>query len=115
MMKARGIETHASDLQLGLGVAQSFYREMDKRLAESEYLAGDEFSIADISLLIILDFGAGPVFVPTRWTELPNLTRWHKLVSARPSVQLFPDPYIKGEQRYSEFKGNDVWKPRPKL
>jgi glutathione S-transferase len=113
LRKARGLEGHDSELQLGLGAAQSFYREMDQVLSGRSYLAGQSFSIADITLLCVLDFGAGPVRVPTRWTELPHLTAWHKRVSERPSVQqAHPDPYIKGEQRYGEYKDNGVWRPR---
>lgn len=63
----------------------------------------------------VLDFGAGPVHVPTRWTELPGLTAWHKRVSARPSVRMHANPHIKGEQRYAAYKDNGVWRPRPKL
>ena len=52
--------------------------------------------------------------MPTRWTELPSLTAWHKRVSERPSVRAHPNPYIRGEQRYSEYKDNPdgIWKPR---
>ena len=53
---ARGLEGHDSELQLGLGAAQSFYREMDEVLSGRPYLAGDSFSIADITLLCVLDF-----------------------------------------------------------
>lgn len=112
LREARGLQGHESELQLGLGAAQSFYREMDQVLSGRDYLAGAKFSVADITLLCVLDFGAGPVRVPTRWTDLPNLTAWHKRVSARPSVRAHPNPYIKGSQRYSEYTDNGVWRPR---
>ena len=45
--KARGMEGHESELQLGLGAAQSFYREMDEVLStrESVPLSLDKFII----------------------------------------------------------------------
>lgn len=99
-----GLEGVDSELRLGLRLAQAFYRELDAELAQRPFLAGDEFSIADITLLCILDFGAGPVKVPMLWEEWPNLAAWHRCVSARPSVRAHPNPYITGEQRYSSSK-----------
>ncbi|MCP5179317.1 MAG: glutathione S-transferase family protein [Pseudomonadales bacterium] len=55
----------------------------DAQLAQSEYLAGDTFSIADITLAIAIDF-ARMVKVVTL-PEVPNVDRWHKLVASRPS------------------------------
>jgi glutathione S-transferase len=57
---------------------------MENRLQQSAYLAGDNFSLADITLLAITDF-AGWVEIkplPTR----PALSRWYEIVSARPST-----------------------------
>lgn len=57
---------------------------LDNVFADSEYLAGDVYSIADITALIGIDFGklAG--------LDLPgdhaNVTRWYEAVSARPSA-----------------------------
>ena len=61
-----------------------FMRNMDERLANSTYLAGDEFSLADISALVFVDFAA--------WVKIPlpdgasNIRRWYELVSTRPSA-----------------------------
>jgi glutathione S-transferase len=43
--------------------AQAFHREIDEVLAGRPYVCGDKFTIADISLLCSIDFGAGPVRV----------------------------------------------------
>ena len=67
---ARGLEGHDSELQLGLGAAQSFYREMDEVLSGRPYLAGDSFSIADITLLCVLDFVRCPAAHTTTATAL---------------------------------------------
>ena len=56
----------------------------DRSLENSEFLAGDRFSMADILLLTTVDFatfiGAGPS------AENGALMRWHEAVSARPSA-----------------------------
>jgi glutathione S-transferase len=56
----------------------------DRELSGRAYLAGDRFSIADITALVAIDFGkvAGIRLGPS-W---PSLVRWHGEVSARPSV-----------------------------
>ena len=61
-----------------------FIRRLDERLAESAYVAGENFSIADISALVMIDFA--------RWIKLDipddaaNVLRWYGEVSARPSA-----------------------------
>lgn len=112
LREARGIDGHESELQLGLAAAQSFYREMDKVLSTRSFVAGDVFTIADVTLLCVLDFGAALVYVPMRWPELLHLQAWHERVSARESVKIHKNPYIKGEQRYDAYKDNGVWRPR---
>ena len=63
--------------------AASTLRLFDDHLADNEYLAGDEFSIADITLCCAYDFGtAVKVELPT---DVPNISRWHQQLSARPS------------------------------
>jgi len=62
-----------------------FYPVIDRRLAESEYVAGEDFSLADITLLCIADFAA-LVKLPTP-EACTHFTRWHAQVSARPSAQ----------------------------
>ena len=57
----------------------------DAQLADNQYLAGDTFSIADITLVIALDFArmVKVVDVP----EMPNIERWYAMVNERPSFQ----------------------------
>ena len=56
----------------------------DAQLADNEYLAGDKFSVADISLAVALDFArmVKVVEIP----DLPNINRWYEVVNARPSL-----------------------------
>jgi glutathione S-transferase len=58
---------------------------LDRELADRRYLAGDAFSIADITLLCGLDFGK--VSGIRVGDDLPGLKRWHAEVSARPSAR----------------------------
>ncbi|MEC8071615.1 MAG: glutathione binding-like protein, partial [Pseudomonadota bacterium] len=55
----------------------------DEQLAQTSYLAGDNFSIADITLAVALDFArmVKVVEIP----ELPNVQRWYGEVSSRSS------------------------------
>ena len=62
------------------------YGVMNKRLAKVEYLAGDEYSIADVATY--------PWTVPRQQAfhsidiaEFPNVGRWVEQVSERPAVQ----------------------------
>eukprot|EP00729_Bicosta_minor_P002133 gene2133-27934_t len=94
MRKSSGLTAHDSELQLGMRTAQRFYKEVERELqAKGPFLAGEDFTVADITLLCVLDFGAGPVQVPMLWSKLPHLLAWHVRVSARESVRLHKDPY----------------------
>ncbi len=56
----------------------------DAALAESQFIAGDSFSMADIVLLSTIDFAA---FIGLAMPdELTNLRRWHTEISVRPSA-----------------------------
>lgn len=55
----------------------------DAQLADNEFLAGTEFSIADITLALTLSFAKSTGRkLPY---DLPNVSRWFTAVSARPS------------------------------
>ncbi len=58
---------------------------LDEELADREFIAGDRFSIADITALCGIDFGrvTGIAIAP----EQGNLARWHQAVSNRPSAK----------------------------
>lgn len=62
-----------------------FYAMLDERLAESPFIAGDSFSIADIAALCAIDFAR---IVKKRPGESQAaLLKWHADVSARPSAK----------------------------
>ena len=58
---------------------------LDRVLENQRFLAGERFSIADITLLVGLDFGR--VVKIRAAPEQKNLARWHAEVSARPSAK----------------------------
>jgi glutathione S-transferase len=66
--------------------AQRFVERFDAMVGDKPFVAGDFFSIADITALVVIDFA--------KWIkiELPadaaNARRWHDAVSARPSAAL---------------------------
>jgi GSH-dependent disulfide-bond oxidoreductase len=59
------------------------FEVMERQLAGSEYIAGGEYSIADISLW---SWVAGYEWSGVNIDGLPHLTRWLNLVGARPAV-----------------------------
>jgi len=65
--------------------ASKFMHMLDKHLASSEFVAGDSFSIADITALTTVDFAR--VIKLRRGEEQVNLNRWYDMVSSRPSAK----------------------------
>jgi glutathione S-transferase len=58
---------------------------LDTELAKRPYIAGDRFTIADITAMVGVDFGR-----PSNIRILPeqkNLARWHASVASRPSAK----------------------------
>ena len=64
--------------------AEDRMRWLDGELVGHEYIAGEEFTVADITA--ICGFGNGRVAKIRIPEELANLTGWHRMVSERPSV-----------------------------
>lgn len=64
--------------------AQEQFVIMDRTLADRPFIAGDDYSVADITLLVAIDFAKD---ARIDWPEgLDNLARWYGEVSARPSA-----------------------------
>ncbi len=58
---------------------------LDGELARTRFVAGDRFTIADITALVGIDFGK--VSDIRILPELKNLSRWYQEVSTRPSAK----------------------------
>jgi glutathione S-transferase len=65
--------------------ALAFLELLDKELASREFIAGDRYTIADITAMIAVDF-MKPARID-RPEHLENLMRWYRAVSSRPSAQ----------------------------
>ena len=59
------------------------YGVLERRLGESEYLAGD-YSIADIAVWPWIQ----PARQEQRFEDYPNLKRWYDAIAARPAVKI---------------------------
>lgn len=63
----------------------NFFADMNEHLADRNFVAGDNYSVADITTLVAVDFA--------KWIELEvpeeheHLKRWYASVSQRPSAQ----------------------------
>ncbi len=63
---------------------ERFFERLDKHLEGRQYIAGDGFSIADISALVMVDFAAAiKVSVSD---DAAELGRWYASVSSRPAA-----------------------------
>ncbi|HUA78437.1 MAG TPA: glutathione S-transferase N-terminal domain-containing protein [Acetobacteraceae bacterium] len=60
------------------------HRVLEKRLSESEYLAGPDYSIADIATF---PWVRNPDRRGIDLADYPSVRRWHDAISARPAVQ----------------------------
>jgi glutathione S-transferase len=62
-----------------------FLSDLDARLTDAPFVAGDLFSVADITALVTIDFAAKAFAIPVP-EHHRALTRWYEEVSARPST-----------------------------
>ena len=62
----------------------AFFQMLDARLADHEYLAGERFTIADITAVVTVDFAARLKIEIDE--NAVNLARWYASVSARPGA-----------------------------
>jgi len=63
-----------------------YFKFLDRHLEENFFLAGDDFSIADIVALCTMDFAAQLNGLPHS-AEQAHLDRWYQSVSGRPSAK----------------------------
>ena len=62
-----------------------FLRILDGELAAREFVAGEHFTVADITALCAIDF-MKPSRIPLP-DDAVNVRRWHAAVAARPSAK----------------------------
>lgn len=60
------------------------FKMLDQQLAENEFIAGEHFTVADITAVAATEFArVARIAIPD---TVPNFTRWWQAASARPSV-----------------------------
>ena len=88
-----GIERYSNE-------ANRLYRVVDKRLSQSPYLAGEEYSIADMACW-------GWMRTPERQgvdiEGLPHVKAWHDKIGARPAVQKALELFAKDRKEFSQM------------
>jgi glutathione S-transferase len=72
--------------QRGLARAQDFFNALDARLQGREFVAGDRFSVADITAVVAVDFARVVKIKPGE--QHPHLQRWRAAMALRPSMSL---------------------------
>ena len=72
--------------QRGLARAQDFFTALDARLQGREFIAGDSFSVADITAVVAVDFARVVKIRPGE--QHPHLQRWRAAMAQRPSMSL---------------------------
>lgn len=63
---------------------KSFYKRLNIELATNQFVAGDRYTIVDVTLLAAIDFAIVMVDLKPD-SSLTHLYRWHEEVSSRPS------------------------------
>jgi len=72
--------------QRGLARLQQFFVDLDLQLADREFIAAQQFSIADITAVVVIDFAR---IVKLRPDERhPHLLRWRSSMALRPAMAL---------------------------
>lgn len=64
---------------------RNFYADFEDRLADVRFVAGDEFSVADITAIVTVDFATRAAGLPMAEQHLA-LKRWYASVSMHPSM-----------------------------
>ena len=62
-----------------------FFEDLDRRLKRNEYVAGEAYSVADITATIAVDFARWVKVYPLE-TQVA-LLEWHERMKARPSYK----------------------------
>ncbi len=71
--------------QRGLARVQLFFQTLDALLSDRPFVAGEAFSVADITAVVAVDFARIVKQKPDE--RHPNLMRWRAALAERPSMQ----------------------------
>lgn len=81
-----GVDAIPELVKRGTAGVKRFYDRLERRLAETEYVAGNKYTIADITALCVMDVTTKmlKLEIPAEHT---NTKRWYEAVSSRPSAK----------------------------
>ena len=65
--------------------ARNYFERLDREFAQNAYVAGERFTIADITLYTAIEFASTMVDLKPE-SSLENLNAWYQSVGVRPSV-----------------------------
>ena len=74
-------------VERGTQSVKRFYERLEQRLKESEFVAGNRFTIADITALCVVDVAKNRINLPIP-AENKQTQRWYEAVSSRPSAKV---------------------------
>jgi glutathione S-transferase len=83
MTGPRNIEQLAELAERGRMRLGHFFEDLNTRLTQSEFVAGNAYSLADITALVAVDFSAWIKASPDK--SLSALWEWHGKAAARPA------------------------------
>lgn len=63
---------------------RNFYADLEARLTDAPHVAGEQFSVADITAVVAIDFATKAVDLPIP-SDHVAIRRWYDQVAARPS------------------------------
>jgi len=86
LVAAEGAAQVPAAAEFNRAIIARFFRWLDRELDGRACIAGERFSVADITALCMVDFAAALVGIAVD-PALANVARWHATVSARPSAQ----------------------------
>jgi glutathione S-transferase len=80
-----GYEQIPALVERGRQRVRDFYADLETRLTEVPFVAGDRFSVADITAIVTIDFARKALSLPIPEDHVAS-QRWYALVAARPSM-----------------------------
>ena len=71
----------------GKRLAEIYFNKLETRLGESEFVAGDRYTYADIVGYVYLGFAARALGSAAPLEGRPALKQWHDTIAARPAIR----------------------------
>ena len=79
---------------------------LERRLSEAPYLAGDEYSIADIACWAVWTYVPAGLLGEIDLSVFPNSQRWHSEIAKRPAVARGVSEELSLPPKYRQLKAS---------